>query len=405
MQNYSVNKAPRAVVAAGLGLIGLTSFAGAQELFGSFSDYSQASGYDLQDNALNASDQLDMFKYGVRAGVTFDDNVFLSSSDEESDVITNIDLILSLKNSDEATNSWVLTYIPSFKYYSEGTLSDGVDHNLNAGFSKVLPKTQIDLGVDYGAISGSNRYAAGQIDKTTYGADIAISHILTGKTRADLDLNMRSDDYDGALTGRDRYSARLSWLYQWSGKINLGPYVGYEYTDVERFNDHKAVSYGLSFEYQALAKTSFNGHVGGETRSFDGSGQSDKTSATFKFGTRHQYSGKTSFDAAIYRNVRPSYGANNDSFTSTGVYIGTSYAATERLKLRSRFNFERDDYFGPTSNSGDDNDYFSFSLGGDYAMPCGVKLGADVTFREKNAENGASDFSNTLFQVDATYYF
>lgn len=404
MQNYSVNKTPRALVAASMGLVGLTSFAGAQELFGSFSDYSQASGYELQDGALNESEQFDLFKYGVRASMTFDDNIFLSDGGEDSDVIFTTDLILSLKNRSDAANSWVLTYIPSFRVYADNSDLNGVDHNLNAGFSKILPKTQLDFGVDFGKTSGSSRYAGGQIEKTTYGAQFSASHILSGKTRADLDLNFRSDDYD-RLASRDIYSARLTWLYQLSSKLNVGPYVGYEFADVDGSNNHKAVSFGGSFEYQALAKTSFNGSFGGESRSFSGSSVDDKFSGVFNLGARHQYSGKTSFDASVYRKVSPSYSkGGNDSYTATGVYLGANYKATQRLNMRSRVNFENSSFFGDTPGVSaiEDNDYFSFSIGGDYAMPCGLNLGADVTFRERS---GRTDFSNTLLQVDATYYF
>jgi len=405
MQNHTPKKSASILALTSVAVLGLSSLGEAQELFGSYSDYAQSSGYDLQEDALADSDRFELFKFGVRTGFTFDDNIFLTKSNEESDVIFTTDLILSLKNKATAENSWVLTYIPSFKFYADNSSLDGVDHNVNAGFTKTWAKSVVELGADFASITGSNRYAAGQIDKNVLGADILVSHIFTGKTRADLTFDFRGEDFENntRFVDRNRYTTRLSGFYQWSGKVNIGPYVGYEYISVDNSPDHKAVSLGASFEYQALAKTSFSGFLGGESRTFTGNTMDDATSMVYNIGGRHQFSGKTSFNASFYRRVNPSYTNNTSSFTATGAYLGSNYRATERINLRGRLNYAHDSYFGQNA-SGLDSDYFSISLGGDYAMMSGLKLGADVTFRTKDSDN-ASNFDNTLIQLNASYYF
>ena len=405
MQIKNPQKTVSAIAVASAALFGLSNVAEAQELFGAYSDYSQNSGYDLQEHVLADSDLFELFKFGVRAGFTFDDNIFLTDGNEESDMIFKTDIIMSVKNRETAENSWVLTYIPTFKLYTNYSDLNGVDHNVNAGFSKTFAKSLVRLGADYASIFGSNRYVAGQVQKDALGADIYVSHELSGKTRADLTFDFSGEDFgdNSTLVGRNRYTTRLSALYQLTGKTNIGPYLGYEYTSVKGGSDQKSASFGANVEYQAMAKTSLNGFIGIENRDFTDSTMNDRPSLNYNLGASHLYSGKLSFDASLYRNTRPGYTSNSNSFTTTGAYLGARHRTTERVSLRTRINYAHDDYFGPTSD-GLDSDYVSLSIGGDYLIPIGLRLGADLTFRTKTSDN-STNFDNTIFQVNASYYF
>lgn len=383
----------------------------AQENFNLVADESPSVEGDALDmDALDAdASENKLFSASVRMGARYDSNIYLRHSNVESDLILSLAPTLSLANNSDAENTWAASYTPSARVYLDHSDNDGVDHNFKLDYGKRLPKTELEAGVEFRKQGGSNQYASGFFDETYYGAHFTGSYWYSGKTRLTLDLNAASYDFGSSfLIDRTNLSARLSAMYQATGKINIGPYISYSQVDVETGADHSAIGGGARFEYSATGKTAIVGLLGYENRSFSGSGAGDSRGATtFEVGFKHQYSPKTQFEAMLFRNVQAGYSTSNSGFTATGVKLNANYSATDKIRLRGGISYENDSYYAVGSGAGaqDDRQFLTLTVGGDYQLSDQWILGSQLLYRESFSDLSAAEYNALELGVNATYQF
>ncbi|MFC5050682.1 hypothetical protein ACFPK9_08655 [Rubritalea spongiae] len=416
-QQFKNTPSPRLVTA--LGALAIVGSATAQDLTGSYGSFSDAA---LQSAALEAfgegfsedsyaSTAFEYFSFGVNVNAEYNDNIFLTDQDEVEDFIFRVSVPLGLSNDKDSENQWSLSYTPRFNFYADNSDQDGVDQFVDAGYRHVFAKTTVDLGLGYEKTDGADRFASGSIAKDAYKANLGVSHQYSGKSRFDLDLGFLADEFeDDSLFDRERYNARVSWQYQATGKIEVGPYVAYEHASQDGVAnpDQDAISFGVRGKYQAFSKTTLIGYIGAEHRTFDGGDLDDKTSPTFEFGAKHQLTGKIDLTGMLYHNIRASYSDAGQSYTATGVNFFANYAATARISVNAGVSYEHDNYFETSSLStaGDlDSDYVTLFLGGNYVMDNGFYVGPGLRYSTNDSEAPTRDFGNLIFNINAGYNF
>ncbi|MBK1832306.1 outer membrane beta-barrel protein [Verrucomicrobiaceae bacterium R5-34] len=359
--------------------------------------------------AEGSSDFSSLFTAAVRGSMRLDDNMFLTPDDEDSDVIITITPTLQLANDEDAKNTWSFAYAPSIISYLDNSNLNSVNNSFALELGTRLPKTEIDFSADYSEISGSDRFVSGQIDKTTYGAKLDLTHELTGKTRLDATLGYAKTDYETAsLFDTTAYDLLLTWQYQYSGKISLGPYVSYGETEVDTQPDHQAIGVGIKFDYEMTGKTAMIGKLGYENRSFSGPmAGSDHNLFTYEIGLSHEYSGKTEFQLMLYRRSNASYSIASSGYYGTGLFILGTHDMTDRLTLKSKLAYERDSYYATSTVSAADLDshYYEFNMGADYEFNDQCTFGMNFIWRSNDSETDSSDFDNLALELFSTYYF
>ncbi|GAA5495217.1 hypothetical protein Rhal01_01392 [Rubritalea halochordaticola] len=357
----------------------------------------------------SSSDWRDWVSATISGSLRYDDNIFLEEDDEESDLIASLAPTLSIANSEDATNQWSFDYTPAARFYFDNSDLDTLDHDVNAKYAKRLPKTSFDAHAYYSLASGSNRYVSGYIDSTNYGLKSNVSHSLSGKTRLDANFVYDVNEFDAEnIFDRTKYFLRLGGVYQVTGKINVGPYVSYENIDVVGGVDHEAYGAGAKFEYQATGKTLLTGFFGWENREFNGDNGDDRNAFVYEVGATHQYTAKTRFSGAIYRNSQPSYSSGLEGFETTGINFRTDYQYSEKLSFYGLTAFEVTDYYATQSGTtaeDRDADYFYLRVGANYRYNQDWVFGASTLYRENGADSSIYDYENFQFMVNATYEF
>lgn len=355
------------------------------------------------------SDFASLFSAAVRGSMRFDDNLFLTDSNEEEDTVIAVTPTLQLANDEDSQNTWAIAYAPSIISYLDNSDLNSINHALDFKLGKRLPKTQIDFSASYAEVSGSDRFVSGQIDKTTYGASLDLSHELTGKTRLDATLSYDKSDYEtGSLFDLEQYKLLVSWQYQYSGKISVGPYVSYEDTEVDTQPDHEALGFGVKFDYQMTGKTAMIGKLGYESRSFSGPmAGSDQNALVYELGLNHDYSGKTNLKMMLYRRSNASYSIASNGYEATGLYFAGTYDMTDRITLKSKMVYEHDAYYSTSTGSAAslDSDYYEFNFGADYDFTDQCTFGVNLIWRSNDSETNSSDFDNMALELFSTYYF
>ncbi len=353
----------------------------------------------------------DRFSLSLSAGARYHSNIFHTSEDEESDVLFRVTptLRFSTAEAGEAENTFAFSYSPSAVFYADHSDRNTVNHKVGLKLTKRMPKTSIGFNVDYVHSTGSDRFVSGFIDRDSLRTTLNVSHILTGKTRVDLGAYYNMDDFgNSSLYGDTTYGADLAFMYQVTGKLAIGPQIGYGVSSLDGGSrDHSFYSASLKFEYKATGKTNLTGNVGYSQRSFSGSGAAgDYSSMTWRIGASHALSNKTNLRASIYRSAKASYNHFDSGYLATGVSLSATHEISPRVNCYATLVYENDDYFR-TSAAGVslDNDYYAITLGGRYVLENGLTLGASATYSVNSSSRESYDFDNLSFGINATYNF
>ncbi|MDG1358354.1 MAG: hypothetical protein P8P36_09190, partial [Akkermansiaceae bacterium] len=315
-------------------------------------------GTPLPRSTRDADSWKDYTHLSLNASVRGESNIFLDSAEnEQDDIIFTIAPTLSFTTPGLGSEDRKLSiyYTPSYRIYSNNSDLNDLDHRFRFRFdnnSQIrLPKTTISFDLGYDQSQSSDRLNGGLVGRESINAGVRVSHSLTGKINLNLTADARSDSYDtperinrsfnssnvnqrtdAGLLDDVTYNMRASLMYQLTGKISVGPYVGYGITDVsgsgggvDNTQDRTNYSAGISGTYNATGKTAFTGSVGWSTYEFDGpSSGGGEHSLTYRIGLSHQLGPRTSIRASIWSDYKPSNSIGNTSYTATGASLSLS---------------------------------------------------------------------------------
>jgi hypothetical protein len=399
----------------------------------------------LPRSTRDADSWKDYTHLSLNASVRGESNIFLDSEDsEQDDIIFTIAPTLSFTTPGLGSGDQKLSiyYTPSYRIYSNNSDLNDLDHRFRFSFDNSsqirLPKTTISFDLGYDQNQESDRLNGGLVGRESINAGVRVSHSLTGKMNLNLSADARSNSYDSPARNQQfpdanppfnqrsdvgllddvSYNARASLTYQVTGKISVGPYVGYGITDVsgsgggvDNTQDRTNYSAGITGTYEATGKTAFTGSVGWSTYEFDGSGSGGgENSLTYRIGLSHQLGPRTSIRASIWSDYKPSNSIGNTSYTATGASLSLNWRQSDRWSHNLSVTYENDDYFSDDPNGGTgDSDYFSISLGSSYRFNNGFSLSARLSNSTQNNNNttadNLNDFENWIFSINANYIF
>ena len=403
--------------------------------------------FALPRSSRQAESWRDYTHLSLRTSITSESNIFLDNSEnEQSDTIFTIAPTLSVSSpslfgEDSTISEYVrprlsVSYTPSYRIYSNNSDLNGLDHNFRFNFNTdsalqiKLPKTTISFDLDYDQSQSADRRNGGFVGRDSLSAGARVSHSLTGKTSLNFSATARSDSYDNSdnrnagnsgqgLLDDVTYNFRASMMYQLTGKISVGPYVGYGISDVsggsaggvENTQDRHSYSAGITGTYNATGKTVFTGSLGWTKYEFDGpSAGSGDDSLTWRFGLSHQLGPRTSLRATLWQDYKPSNSVGNTSYLATGASLALSWRQSDRWTHSLSATFENDDFFsGDTAGDSGSSDYFSLGLTSNCRFNNGLSVGASLRSSTQNNNNtndqALNDFENWIFSIYANYIF
>ena len=356
----------------------------------------------LPRSTRDADSWKDYTHLSLNASVRGESNIFLDSEDsEQDDIIFTIAPTLSFTTPGFGSGDQKLSiyYTPSYRIYSNNSDLNDLDHRFRFSFDNSsqirLPKTTISFDLGYDQNQESDRLNGGLVGRESINAGVRVSHSLTGKMNLNLSADARSNSYDNRNQNTDAgllddvsYNARASLTYQVTGKISVGPYVGYGITDVsgsgggvDNTQDRTNYSAGITGTYEATGKTAFTGSVGWSTYEFDGSGSGGgENSLTYRIGLSHQLGPRTSMRASIWSDYKPSNSIGNTSYTSTGASLSLSWRPSDRWNHSLSMTYENDDFFSDDPNGGGGtSDYINLRLSTRYQASDNLSFGASIS--------------------------
>lgn len=379
----------------------------------------------------------DYFGLSISASVSGESNVFLNNEDEQSDIIFTIAPTLTFRTpglfgEDNAISDYItprvsISYTPSYRMYSKNSELDGFNHSLRfnfnnaAGFDISLPKTTISFDLDYNQSQGTSRFSNGFTESQRLSSGVRVAHALSGKTSLNFGARASLNNFDSAdLIDDITYNFNAALMYQATGKISIGPYVGYGISNLsgsagglQNTQDRHSYSAGATMNYQASGKTTFTGSVGWSTYEFSGPGATGavtsgegKSSVVWRAGVSHRLSPKITLRGSLWRDYKPSNNIVNTAYVATGLSLSAGYSQSDRLTHTATLTYENDDYFSDDPSGGTlNNDYYRITLGSNYRFNNGLSLGANVSSSAQSSNESANNFDNWIFSLYANYVF
>ncbi|MGB2429449.1 MAG: hypothetical protein ACPIGG_08165 [Akkermansiaceae bacterium] len=391
--------------------------------------------YALPRTSRDAESWKDYTHLSLRASVSNESNLFLDGAgNEQDDIIFRIAPTLSFTTpglgSEDRTLS--LSYTPSYRMYSNNSDLNDLDHTFRFKFNNDaqlrFPKTTVNFDLGYDQTQSSDRLNGGLVGRDRLHAGVNVNHRLTGKTNLNFSANGESNSYENRNTGANNngdlldditWNVRASMTYQVTGKISVGPYVGYGVSDISgsaggvaNTQDRYSYSAGITGTYNATGKTVLTGSIGWSKYEFDGPNSgSGNDSLTYRIGVSHQLSSRTSMRAAIWQDYKPSNSVADTSYIATGASLSLNWRQSDQWGHYLSLTYENDDYFTSSAAGGrGDSDYFRISLGTDYRFYNGLTLGARISSSTQNnnsriGNETLNDFENWIFSIYANYIF
>lgn len=296
----------------------------------------------------------------------------------------------------------------NYDFYADNSDLNGDTANATLSGTYGWDRTSLSLFASWGRSNGANRIVDDEISSDSIGVGLTLSYELTGKTSVFAGVNTSYDSFDNYL-GSDSYAIMVGANYAFSPKTVFGVNFGTGITNQDQSQTQNFGNVNLTVAWNASAKLSLNGSVGYEIRKSDSEDfQGDGPGPIFNFNAAWLATPKSSFSFGGSRNATPSPLAVNSNIDSTRLFLGGSWAMTQRVKFSTNFGYNWDDYAGATGNALDPsrtdqywslNSNLSISLSGPWALNFFHIYNAEATSQQN------SGFGGNRFGVNLSYNF
>ena len=372
------------------------------------------------------------------AGMTYDDNIYISRNRPVSDEIWSISPGVQLIAGDRQamaeyrldqrdllglsplsfitvpSENWpgsilTLDYAPRPNFYTHESQNNGVDQFLS--LNTLFPLSRLILGVrqDY-TYQNTQVIEAGQLTPQTV-FNTAITSGYQISSRSFVQVNLRRDSYDyqaSNLTGYAQYQNDNWFGYQFSERLNLGGGATFGYVNVQDDTSQTYQQILARALYQLAEKVALDASAGVEFRQYSTDSPST-VEPVFSLTGSYNWRPTTS----LYLNA---HRWDQASVSSGYNYLQTGFSGGIRQQFLERYSMNLSggwDTYAYSSYQGapqsvasrSDNNYWYVRLGFDFRFNPFLKASAFYQYRQQNYQTGNGGFTDNQIGVSATYGF
>lgn len=337
--------------------------------------------------------------------LSYEDNIFLTNSNKENDLILDITPGIELRMAREGAASVTLKYEHIFRFYNDFSDLDRDLANLTLG-------VRYDSGVVLANFSGSFRQFSTNDstvvtgdrltdrDVTRIGGDAkyGISRLLAVRVGASYDKTEYKDD---RFTDTEGFSVPVTLFYQVRPKVDLT--AGIRYREVDAINptagreDYRDVFYSVGVVGELFSPVIIGEvKVGIQDRKYKTSGFSIDT-PSYEATVTYVGDPKLSVSLGLRRDYRVS-ALNTGSYVSTIATLSTQYSLTRQWALSGAISFGNNDY----RQSLRDEDLFFLNLGATYRPNDFIAVNVGYEYQDISGNLGFNSYKLNRFRVAAS---
>lgn len=351
---------------------------------------------------ISVGDDISILFHGS-ANMRIDDNIFLQSRDEESDVIFVFSPGLELNYGSLDTNLFSLYFREDIYRYIDNSR---VNHNnSNIFLSSEVATPRLDLGIDASfrqlSQNAPDIFLRGTlVRRDVYRASIQGEYELTERTSIASGVRYQYTDFHTRTSGASptRFSdsqsvaVPIDAYYELTPRIDVSAGYRYRYNRIDLARNSNDHFFNIGGRGEITPLLTGDLKAGVQTRRFSGGGSSSGFSLISSL--LWSVTPKTTASARAFRDF--SVGASGTSIWNTGGGLGVSYAFSPLVSANVGADFIRYRY-----DTGGRDELVTANVGVTYSPYEYVDLSAGYIFRTNDSTRGR-DFDSNVFNLSAT---
>lgn len=344
----------------------------------------------------------------MRAGVTYDDNIFITAANKKSDVVWSISPHVLLGAGDyrqREESLLTIEYSPTVFLFTRYSGQNTVDHDAKVDGQWHAGNWTLGLEQRFTDSSGTIVDAGRRVDRQTYNTEASATYEISPKTSVEMEASQSINDYAAPYNSFNEWVVG-TWLDYWlTPKVRVGPGFKAGWVDVVNSANQTYQQALVRVSYLWSDKLELHGSVGGEIRQFQKGGSNGDP--VFSLGGNYKPFVNTTLGLEGYRRNQSSFTLVNQNYHLTGVSGNISQVIRDRYTISLEGGYEVLDYTatqaGVVANRRDD--YYFVRVGADWDVTTRFSLGAFYLYRQNNSNIATSKFSNNQVGLTAIYAF
>lgn len=346
----------------------------------------------------------------VAGAVVYDDNIRISRTDQQEDVILNFapGVLIGVGEYRSGGGTFLsLDYTPSFFVYAEHDENSTVDHAVTFAGQYAFTKLTLGLSQTYQASSGGLVEAGDRIDRRVYVTTLTSRYNYSHKTSFEVNFRQTISEFDGlAVSGYNEW-VNQDWVnYALSDKVTVGVGATFGIRDVRGSANETFEQALVRAGYKLTEKVDVTASAGGEFRQFQG-GESNDPAFVFSFGGVYRPRAGTELALEAFRQDQASVVARSQNFVATGVRGSIRQKMLRKFALGLGYGFQHASYRGTEAGVTTDREDEYWYVGPEVGCQINEHWNAGVfyQFRENTSNDSRFNFQNNQVGLRSAFRF
>jgi hypothetical protein len=344
-------------------------------------------------------------------GVTYDDNILISSSNPKRDVVYTISpgVLLGLGDYLVKENNFLrVEYIPTLTLFNHYSNINSLDHFLRIEGQYALGPLRLGGSFEYDKFSGPDRDVGGRINRDVYTVDLSASYTISDKASIDTDTAVWFRHYRSEIGSSEIINH--DWLnYNLTPKLITGGGVAFGWLQPESGGGRQIYEQVLArLLYPSSEKLTFSADAGVEFREF--SAQGTRVTPVFGLNGSYQLSPGTKISVSGLRRVTNSASLNGEDYTATSISVDLLQHLIGDFYLTLGGGYENDAYRNTTATSNTtativggrqrQDNYYYIRPGLTYRPKDWMSVSLSYFYQTDNSNSPTNSFRDRQFQLE-----
>ena len=342
-----------------------------------------------------------VFTFG--AGMYYDDNIFITQQNQQSDTVLTIDGGTAFELGDyrnQADNYLIANYLVTGYFYTRHSYEDSADQDFSIQTKYRFSSFTLDSNINYDYLKGADRLVGNGffVSHQLIDGRSRLTYNLSPKTQLYGEFEQMTELYKNFLDSFE-YTGRFGLDYQITGKILLGIQGVIGALEQDGGQSSTYVQGRLHAGYQSTEKLTFDVTVGAEFREYSSGGQ-PAWDPVFTLGLIYHPFVDTAFSLTAFRNEAASPLYQGEDFVGTGLSMTVSQKFIRRFQALLALGYEHDSYTSSTVNTpgaGREDNYWFARTSLSYNLRSWLTATVYYQFgRDSSSLGGASYYDNRV---------
>lgn len=287
------------------------------------------------------------------AGVTYDDNIFITNSNRKGDFIFNFNAGLALEFGDFRNledNYLLLEYLATSFFFNRYTSQNSFNQAASLLGQYRFENLAFQAESRFQTLSGAERQVGAFTDRSIFFNALRMVYDYSEKTSLDSEFSQRSNYYPQNFSS-SYYEGKFGFDYSIFPKTAIGLEGILGLAHVQQSPDMWYQTLNGRLNYSLTGKTMLKSTGGVQFNEYVGGGEPPRLIPVFSLGAEHLLFTKTRLSLVGYRNLQASPSIAGQDYIATGGEIGINQEFASKFEIALSTGYENDTYVANTTST------------------------------------------------------